>query len=178
VVRVLVAVDVASRGLDIPAVDLVGCERRAPSVGRLPRSAVSYVRRVGRTVRFVTHDIERVSYSVNLAHASSGQGSVDEDERWAVRLSESDMGLLHAAERIPGRHLDKCLEVNDVDAIKVLGVVAKAARLVKIKLMGIGFDELVLKFKERKLRGQKERERIERALRRLETSSKTIPTSA
>jgi hypothetical protein len=47
-------------------------------------------------------------------------------------------------------------------------VVAKASRLVKMKLADIGFDELVQKFKERKLRDRKERERVERALRRMD----------
>jgi ATP-dependent RNA helicase DDX49/DBP8 len=49
-------------------------------------------------------------------------------------------------------------------AIRLLGPVTKAARLAKMKLMEIGFDELVKKFKERKARDRKERERIERAL--------------
>jgi hypothetical protein len=35
-----------------------------------------------------------------------------------------------------------------------------------MKLMDIGFDELVKKFKERKVRDRKERQRIERALRK------------
>jgi hypothetical protein len=83
-------------------------------------------------------------------------------------VAESDIGLLHAAEKISGRQLDKCLEVKDDDAVKVLGVVAKASRLVKMKLSDIGFDELVHKFKERKARDRKDRERVERALRRMQ----------
>ena len=39
-------------------------------------------------------------------------------------------------------------------------------RLAKMKLMEIGFDDLVKKFKERKVRDRKERQRIERSLKR------------
>ena len=51
-------------------------------------------------------------------------------------------------------------------AIKMLGPVTKAARLSKMKLLDIGFDDLVKKMKERNARDRKERERIERALQR------------
>jgi ATP-dependent RNA helicase DDX49/DBP8 len=83
-------------------------------------------------------------------------------------VAESDIGLLHGAERVSGRQLDKCEDVTDDMAIRLLGPVAKAARLTKMKLMDIGFDELVHKFKERKARDRKDQERIERALQRME----------
>jgi ATP-dependent RNA helicase DDX49/DBP8 len=136
-VRVLVATDVASRGLDIPTVDLIiNCE--------LPRNAVSYVHRVGRTAR-----AGRRGRAVSL-------------------VSEADVALVHAAEKVSGRSLEKCEEVTDDMAIKMLGPVAKAARLTKMKLMEIGFDDLVKKFKERKTRDKAERARIEHALRKTE----------
>ncbi len=136
-VRVLVATDVASRGLDIPTVDLIiNCE--------LPRNAVSYVHRVGRTAR-----AGRRGRAVSL-------------------VSEADVALVHAAEKVSGRSLEKCDEVTDDMAIKMLGPVAKAARLTKMKLMEIGFDDLVKKFKERKTRDKAERARIEHALRKTE----------
>lgn len=134
-VRVLVATDVASRGLDIPSVDLV-------LNSELPRNAVSYVHRVGRTAR-----AGRRGRAISL-------------------VSETDVALVHAAEKITGRSLEKCTEVTDEAAIRMLGPVTKAARLAKMKLMDIGFDELVKKFKERKVRDRKERKRLEKALKK------------
>jgi superfamily II DNA/RNA helicase len=134
-VRVLVATDVASRGLDVPSVDLV-------INSELPRNPVSYVHRIGRTAR-----AGRRGRAISL-------------------VSETDVSLVHAAEKITGRPLEKCLEVTDEAAIRMLGPVTKASRLAKMKLMDIGFDELVKKFKERKVRDRKERQRIERALRK------------
>ena len=134
-VRVLVATDIASRGLDVPSVDLV-------INSELPRNPVSYVHRIGRTAR-----AGRRGRAISL-------------------VSEQDVSLVHAAEEITRRPLEKCSEVTDDAAVRMLGPVTKAARLAKMKLMDIGFDELVKKFKERKVRDRKERQRIERSLRR------------
>lgn len=133
-VQVLVATDIASRGLDVPSVDLV-------INSELPRNPVSYVHRIGRTAR-----AGRRGRAISL-------------------VSDVDVPLVHAAEEITGRPLEKCVEITDENAIQMLGTVTKASRLAKMKLMDIGFDELVKKFKERKVRDRKERQRIERALR-------------
>ena len=133
-VRVLVATDVASRGLDIPEVDLV-------LNAELPRKAVDYVHRVGRTAR-----AGRRGRAVSL-------------------VGEQDVDLVHEAERISGRKLLKCEEVTDDMAVKLLGPVAKASRLTKMKLMDIGFDELVKKHRERKKRDRRIRQKAEKKAR-------------
>lgn len=133
-VRVLVATDVASRGLDIPTVDLVlNCE--------LPRRAVDYIHRVGRTAR-----AGRRGRAVSL-------------------ICERDVALVHACEKMSGRDLVKCNDITDDMAVKLLGPVTKACRLTKMKLSDYGFDELVKKMKERKMRDNKIRQRAEQAAR-------------
>lgn len=132
-VSVLVATDVASRGLDIPTVDLV-------LQSQLPRQPTSYVHRVGRTAR-----AGRRGLAVSL-------------------VSEADVALVNAAETASGRKLEKCTDVDDDMAVRLLGPVSKAIRLAKIKLHDIGFDELVEKFQKRKRSEKKERRRIQRRL--------------
>mmetsp|Transcript_7094 Transcript_7094/g.14842 ORF Transcript_7094/g.14842 Transcript_7094/m.14842 type:complete len:602 (+) Transcript_7094:164-1969(+) len=136
-VRVMVATDVASRGLDIPTVDLV-------LNAELPRRPVDYVHRVGRTAR-----AGRRGRAVSL-------------------VGERDVSLIHAAEKISGRDepMAKCPEVTDSLAVKLLGPVTKAARLTKMKLSDIGFDDLVKRHKERKARDRRERIKAERAARK------------
>jgi ATP-dependent RNA helicase DDX49/DBP8 len=74
--------------------------------------------------------------------------------------------LVHEAERISGRKLEKCEQVTDDMAVKLLGPVAKASRLTKMKLMDIGFEELVRKHRERKRRERRIREKAERRARK------------
>ena len=133
-VRVLVATDVASRGLDVPEVDLV-------VNAELPRRAVDYVHRVGRTAR-----AGRRGRAVSL-------------------VGEQDVDLVHEAEKISGRKLLKCTEVTEEMALRVLGPVAKASRLTKMKLMDIGFDELVKKHRDRKRRDRRFRMKAEKGAR-------------
>jgi len=108
----------------------------------LPRNPISYVHRIGRTAR-----AGQRGRAINL-------------------VSENDVSLVHAAETTTGKKMDKCTDITDSTAIQMLGSVTKAARLAKIKLSDIGFDELVKKNQARKLAEKKERRRIERALKK------------
>ena len=76
-------------------------------------------------------------------------------------VGEQDIDLVHQAERISGRKLEKCSEVTDDMAVRLLGPVAKASRLTKMKLMDIGFDELVEKHRKRKRRDRRARQKAE-----------------
>ena len=81
-------------------------------------------------------------------------------------VGEQDIDLVHEAERISGRSLGKCSEITDDMAVRLLGPVAKASRLTKMKLMDIGFDELVAKHRERKRRDRRRREKAEKRARK------------
>jgi ATP-dependent RNA helicase DDX49/DBP8 len=128
--------------LDIPSVDLV-------INVELPRQAVNYIHRVGRTAR-----AGRRGRALSLVAAE-------------------EVSLVHAAEALAGRPMEKCQDVTDDDAMPCLGPVMKATRVAKMKLQEIGFDDLVHKFRERKVRERKERQRIQKALRRQAKRQKT-----
>ena len=80
-------------------------------------------------------------------------------------VGEQDVDLVHEAEKISGRKLLKCTEVTEEMALRVLGPVAKASRLTKMKLMDIGFDELVKKHRDRKRRDRRFRMKAEKGAR-------------
>jgi ATP-dependent RNA helicase DDX49/DBP8 len=136
-VRLLVATDVAARGLDIPSVDLV-------INVELPRQAVNYIHRVGRTAR-----AGRRGRALSL-------------------VAPDEVALVQAAEKLAGRPLLACPDVKDEHALACLGPVLKATRLAKMRLQEIGFDELLLKFRERKVRARQERRRIQKRLSKQE----------
>jgi hypothetical protein len=77
------------------------------------------------------------------------------------------VALVHACEKMAGRSMEKCQEINDDMAVKMLGPVSKAQRVTKMKLADIGFDELVKKMKERKMKDKKLRVAKENALKML-----------
>ena len=79
-------------------------------------------------------------------------------------VSERDVQLIQLCEQLSGRTIEKCLNVTDEMVLPLLGSTAKATRLTQMKLLDIGFDQLVNKMKERKVRDRKGRMKKEQRL--------------
>lgn len=70
------------------------------------------------------------------------------------------MGLVHAAEKLAGREMEKNEDIKDRDVLKLMSSVAKASRLTKVKLDEVGFGKLVKKRKGRKEKERKARQKV------------------
>lgn len=132
IVRVLVATDVASRGLDIPTVDLV-------LNYDVPRVASDYVHRVGRTARAgrpgraVTMITQ---YDVDLVHAV--------EERV---LAGKQLAALPAAFVIEDRHI-----------LPKLGAIAASLHLARTKLKDNGMSDKLAVYSQRKQEAREKRQ--------------------
>ncbi|KAF4746546.1 putative RNA helicase, partial [Perkinsus olseni] len=152
-VRVLVATDVASRGLDIPQVGVV-------LNYELPTSPDDFVHRAGRTARagrkgdavsIVTEGDVKLVTSVE-----ERMGVVGEDGALIMGGQASGDGTGSELWEFLGVTMEK-LEIEDEDAtiLKLLTKTSKAVQEAELMLFEVGFDE---KIKETKRRKRKYRE--------------------
>jgi ATP-dependent RNA helicase DDX49/DBP8 len=126
-VRVIVATDIASRGLDLPRTDLV------INVELSNITPMTYIHRIGRTAR-----AGRRGRAISF-------------------VTEHDVVKVQNIERAIGITLQSCTDMTDEIAMSMLSITVKATRLAKLQLEQMNFHELLNKMKQRKLRDQQDR---------------------
>ena len=126
-VRIIVATDIASRGLDLPRTDLV------INVELTNITPMTYIHRIGRTAR-----AGRRGRAISF-------------------VTEHDVDKVQNIERTIGTTLQSCSDMTDDIAMSMLSTTVKATRLAKLQLEQMNFHEFVQKMKERKLRDQQDR---------------------
>ncbi|RVW25617.1 DEAD-box ATP-dependent RNA helicase 36 [Vitis vinifera] len=128
-VPILLATDVASRGLDIPTVDLV----------------VNY-----DIPRFISKNIivctQETMFIVWERTARAGRGGLS-----LSIVTQNDVDLIHEIEAVLGKQLDK-FDCKEKEVLDNITKVYKARRVATMKMMDDGFEEKAKARKAQKLR--------------------------
>lgn len=127
--RILVATDVASRGLDIPYVDIVINEE-------LPSIISDYVHRIGRTGR---NQRAGLSLSLLSPHEIAILHAIEKHTEIKMTMSGMDIAK------------------DETAIIPYISKVSKVIRTVELKLLENGFDEKLLRHQDRKKQASKDK---------------------
>nr|XP_045007249.1 probable ATP-dependent RNA helicase DDX49 isoform X1 [Jaculus jaculus] len=127
--RILIATDVASRGLDIPAVQVV-INHNTPGLPKI------YIHRVGRTARAEAWSPELLLclMSCNSCVPAGRQGQA------ITLVTQYDIHLVHAIEEQIKKQLEE-LAVEETRVLQILTQVNVVRRECEIKLEAAHFDE-------------------------------------
>ncbi|TMX04058.1 hypothetical protein EJD97_011758 [Solanum chilense] len=151
-VPILVATDVASRGLDIPTVDLVvnydipRCEYDWIFPLQVNLKEVNVINVVIVYCRYPQDYVHRVGRT-----ARAGRGGL------AVSfVTQNDVDLIHEIEAVLGKQLEK-FDCKENEVLDDISKVYKAKRVASMKMMDDGFEEKAESRKAQKQKMQNER---------------------